>query len=147
MEGGENMKKKILMIVVACMVVAMLVTPVMAIGPTNAEGKNPNLVIVLGGMNTQIWLPSGVMNEWINNPMTPGPFRVTLKDAAKFQIKKAINIGPADLMQIYATENQWFLLSQPAFAALLSALGGDPSIADPYTEGIYLKMVFVGWSP
>jgi len=141
------MNKKMLGVFISLFVVTMLVTPVMAIGPTNAEGKNPNLVIVLGGMNTQIWLPSGVMNEWINNPMIPGPFRVTLKDAAKFKINKAINIGPADLMQIYVTENQWFLLSQPAFAALLTILGGDPSIADPYTEGIYLKMVFVGWSP
>jgi len=141
------MNKKILMIIMACMFVAILVTPVVAIGPTNAEGKNPNLVVVMGGMNTQIWLPSGVMNEWINNPMHPGPFRVTLMDAAKFQMKNAIAIGPADLMQIFATENQWFLLSQPAFAALLTILGADPAIANPYNQGIYMKMVFVAWAP
>ena len=141
------MNKKVLGIALTSIFLAMLVAPVMAIGPTNAEGKNPNLVIVLGGMNTQIWLPSGVMNEWINNPMHPGPFRVTLKDAAKFQMKNAINIGPADLMQIFATENQWFLLSQPAFAALLTILGADPAIAGPYNQGVYMKMVFVGWAP
>jgi hypothetical protein len=87
------------------------------------------------------------MNEWINNPMHPGPFRVTLMDAAKFQMENAIDIGPADLMQVFATENQWFLLSQPAFAVLLTILGADPAIADPYNQGIYMKMVFVAWSP
>ena len=144
------MNKKLLGLALASIFLAMLTTPVMAIGPTNAEGKNPNLVTANEGVNTQIWLPSGVMNEWINNPMAPGPFRVTLKDAAKFQIKQAVvvnNPNPAEIMIIFDNENQWFHFSQAAFATLLMFIGGDTANADPYDEGIYIKLVFVGWAP
>lgn len=136
------MNKKILVIVLAVLAVVMIVTPVMAIGPENAE-NNPWRVIALGGTNVQIWLPSGVMNEWINNPAFPGPIRVQIKDAAKFQIKNAIIATNPGM--VFATENQWFYLDQGLFAALLGAVGADPAIALGYPSGAYMKLVYVGW--
>ena len=56
------MDKKILIIAVALMTVAMLVAPVFAIGPQNAEkSNNPNIVFTDGSV--QLFLPSGVLNE------------------------------------------------------------------------------------
>lgn len=136
------MNKKVLAFAVVLLAVAVLATPVMAIGPEEAE-NNPNLVIALGGTNVQIWLPSGVMNEWINNPMFPGLIRVQIKDAAKFQIKNAIIATNPGM--VFATENQWFYLDQGLFAALLGAVGADPAIALGYPSGAYMKLVYVGW--
>jgi hypothetical protein len=140
----REVKKKVLVIAVALMAVAMLATPVMAIGPENAE-NNPNLVIALGGTSVQMHLPSGVMNEWINNPAFPGAIRVQVKDAAKFQINNAI-IAPNPIV-VLTTENQWFYLNQGVFAALLGIVGADPAGALAFPEGVYMKVVYVAWSP
>jgi hypothetical protein len=140
----REVKKKVLVIAVALMAVAMLATPVMAIGPENAE-NNPHLEIALGGTNTQLWLPSGVMNEWINNPVLPGAVRVQVKDAAKFQIKSAI--VATNPLEALMTENKWLYLNQGLFAALLGILGADPDIAMGYPDGVYMRAVYVGWSP
>jgi hypothetical protein len=141
-----KVKKKILGIAVFLLAVAMLATPVMAIGPINAEGKNRHVVI--HGFNTQMWLPSSVMNEWIENPMLPGPIKVTVKDAAKFQIKDVYVIDSTDFAvvgQIFLIENQWVKLSQGAFATMLIMLGFSPTGADGYPDGIYIKLVYVGF--
>lgn len=137
------MNKKILGIFIAVLAVAMLATPVLAIGPKNAIGKNPNVEI--HDFNTQMWLPSGVMNEWIENPAQPGPIVVTVKDAAKFQIKSAI--VATNPLEALMTENKWLYLNQGLFAALLGILGADPDIAMGYPDGVYMRVVYVGWSP
>jgi len=139
------MNKKLSGLALAFVFFAMLAAPVMAIGPEKAEGKNPHVVI--HGFNTQMWLPSGVMNEWIENPALPGPIVVTVKDAAKFQIKTAYVIdNPAMIVMAFTMENQWLKLSQGAFAAFLAFLGFDPAGADGFPDGIYMQMVYVGWS-
>jgi len=146
-KGGEKrMNKKILGIFIAVLAVAMLATPVLAVGPKKTEGKNPHVEI--HGFNTQMWLPSGVMNEWIENPAYPGPIVVTVKDAAKFQIKNAYVIDNAsDIGMIFGMENQWVKLSQEALAAFLFAVGFPPDGAEDFPDGIYIQMVYVGWSP
>ena len=98
--------------------------------PGNAIGKNPNLVMIHESVNTQIWLPSKVMNEWINNPDLPGPLRVTVKDAAKFQIKKTIPIPVTIPLMPLGIENQWFYLTKEVFDAFLLTLGYDPATVD-----------------
>ena len=139
------MNKKILGIFIAVLAVAMLATPVLAIGPKKTEGKNPHVEI--HGFNTQMWLPSGVMNEWIEDPEAPGPIVVTVKDAAKFQIKNAYVIdNPAMVGMVFGMENQWVKLSQAALAAFLTMVGFDPAGADGFPAGIYIQMVYVGWS-
>ena len=121
----------------------MLASPVMAIGPINVpENKNPNLL--REGIHTQIWLPSGVMNEWIVYPGV-GELKVTLKDAAKFQIQTAIPLSmPADISIYASTDNQWFYFTQTDFATFLGMTGGNPAVADPYEEGIYIKANLLG---
>jgi len=141
------MNKKVLGVFLSVMAVAMLATPVLAIGPQKTEGKNPHVEI--HGFNTQMWLPSGVMNEWIENPDQPGPIVVTAKDAAKFQIKNAYVIDDPDptmVGMIFGMENQWVKLSQAALATFLVMVGFDPAGADGYPAGIYIQMVYVGWS-
>jgi hypothetical protein len=139
------MNKKVLGVFVSLLAVAMLATPVLAFGPKNALGKNPNVII--HGFNTQMWLPSGVMNEWIENPEQPGPIVVTVKDAAKFRIKKAYVIDdPAMVEMIFGMENHWVKLSQEALAAFLAMVGFDPALAAGFPDGIYIQMVYVGWS-
>ena len=122
------MIRKIPIMIIICMIAGILITPVLAIGPSNAEEQNP--FVVIDGFNTQMWLPSGVMNEWIEVPIAPGPFRVTLKDASKFQINTATI--PVNIMQIYANENQWFYWTQDDFRAFLFGGGYDTAIADNY---------------
>jgi hypothetical protein len=142
------MNKKILGIFVVLSAVAMLTTPVLAIGPKKTEGKNPHVEIHFG-TNTQMWLPSGVMNEWIENPAQPGPIVVKVKDAAKFQIKKAFVIDasdPAIVGMVFGMENQWVKLSQAALATFLVMVGFDPAGAAGFPAGIYIQMVYVGWS-
>ena len=135
------MKKMNLIVFAFLLCISVCVTPAFALGPENAEEKNPNVVI--DGYNTQMWLPSGVMNEWIENPMAPGPFRVTLKDASKFQIKSAI--VPLSILEIFANENQWFYFSHDDFADFRIQVGKDPALADNYPEGVYIKLIMVGW--
>ena len=142
------MNKKVLGVFVGLLAMAMLATPVLAIGPQKTEGKNPHVEI--HGFNTQMWLPSGVMNEWIENPDQPGPIVVTAKDAAKFQIKNAYVIDDPDpemVEMVFGMENQWVKLSQAALATFLVMVGFDPAGADGYPAGIYIQMVYVGWSP
>ena len=141
------MNKKVLGVFVSLLAMAMLATPVLAIGPKKTEGKNPHVEI--HGFNTQMWLPSGVMNEWIENPDQPGPIVVTAKDAAKFQIKNAYVIDDPDptmVGMIFGMENQWVKLSQAALTTFLVMVGFDPAGADGYPAGIYIQMVYVGWS-
>ena len=136
---------KILMVAVAFLAIAMIASPVLAIGPTNVpEDKNPNLVSE--GIHTQIWLPSGVMNEWIDGTAFGlGELKVTLKDAAQFQIKTAIPLTMPEDMVIYSsTDNQWFYLTQNDFATFLGMTGGNPAVAGPYEAGIYIKANVLG---
>ena len=137
-----DLKSKILLLAALFLIIAMLATPVMAIGPTHVpENKNPNLVS--NPPNTQIWLPSGVMNEWIATNIF-GDIKVTLKDAAKFQIKTAIpQTLPGDIPVFLATENQWFYWTQDLFAIFLMGGGYDPAVADPYVEGVYIIINYV----
>jgi hypothetical protein len=138
------MNKKILAVFFSLLVVALLATPVLAVGPVMTEGKNPHVEI--HGFNTQMWLPSGIMNEWIENPILPGPVVVTVKDAAKFQIKKAFIIDdPTMAEMVFVMENQWVKLSKEAFGAFLAMLGFNPALADGFPQGIYMQLIYVGY--
>ena len=141
----SELRRRILLASAVLFFVAMLATPVIAIGPVKTEGKNPNVEI--HGFNTQMWLPSGGMNEWIENPILPGPVAVTVKDASKFQIKTAYVIdNPAMAGMVFRIENQWIKLSQSAFGAFLAMLGFDPSLSEGFPDGIYMQLVYVGWN-
>jgi len=138
------MNKKMFSFTLAIFTLIMLATPVLAVGPVKTEGKNPHVAI--HGFNTQMWLPSGVMNEWIENPALPGPVVVTVKDAAKFQIKKAFIIDdPTMAGMVFVMENQWVKLSKETFGAFLFMLGFNPALADGFPQGIYMQLIYVGY--
>jgi len=135
--------RKILGIFVALMVVAMLATPVMALGPQSAV-KNPNISMPVNGW-AQLFLPSGLFVEWLTqyNP----PFFIEHKDAAKFQIANAIEMTideEADMYLYFANENKWMYLTHDSYATFLVFVGVDPSFADLYPEGLYIRFVVVG---
>ena len=141
----SELRRAILLTSVGFLFAALLVSPVLAIGPVKTEGKNPNVVI--HGFNTQMWLSSAVMNEWIENPTLPGPVAVTVKDSSKFQIKNAYIIdNQAMAGMVFMMENQWVKVSQSAFGAFLAMLGFDPSLSEGFPDGIYMQLVYVGWS-
>ena len=68
------MNRKVMVVFAALMGVITMVTPVVALGPDNAE-NNPKLVNQVADKTgfevTQIWLPSGSMNEWVNTLLPP----------------------------------------------------------------------------
>ena len=141
----NKINKKILGLTIAIFTLTVMSTPVFAVGPVKTVGKNPHVEI--HGFNTQMWLPSGVMNEWIENPMLPGPVVVTVKDAAKFQIKKALVIdNPVMAGMVFGMENKWTKLSKETFGAFLAMIGFDPSLADRFPQGIYMQLIYIGYS-
>jgi hypothetical protein len=136
------MNKKIFAFSLAILTMVLAISPVMAFGPGNAK-NNRWLTVAFEGTNIQLWLPSGVMNEWIENPAYPGPIRVQVKDAAKFQILTAT--VATSVPEVLLSDNQWFYLDQSLFAILLGAVGANPAIAAEYTDGAYMKVTTVGW--
>ena len=138
------MNRKILAIFVALMVVAMLATPVMALGPQNAV-KNPNITRPISGQWAQLFLPSGLFVEWLTQ--YDPPFFIQHKDAAKFQIANAIEMtidDPTDMYLYFANENRWMYLTHDSYATFLVFVGENPSFADLYPEGLYIRFVVVG---
>ena len=140
------MNKKIAISTIVLLSLAMLATPVLAIGPENEQG-NPNAEHMIAfGTNavTEIWLPSGVMNEWINPPISHHSGRVQQLDASKAQIPQAIAAtSPATIFAV--EENTWVHYTSAQLGMLLRAMGVDPSRAEAYPEGVYMRMIHVGW--
>jgi hypothetical protein len=151
------MKRNILGIAVALLTIALLASPVMAIGPQNAE-KNPNAVFNLGW--AMLVLPSCQLTEWVPSAQLGTTLFFQHKNADDFQIKKAqtmtINMASAsDMMAFFANENQWIYLSQTSYHNFLFnsfALTLDPvlagNIADYYAsfypDGLYIRVVIIG---
>ena len=134
------MKKAALTVAVAVFALAVLATPVLAIGPQNAEGKNRNLVVYYGGEITELWLPSGTMNEFLNMEGYPAG-RITILDASKANIVNAPNaVTPFDAMD---HENKWFRLSEEQFTELLANFGLESP--NEYPDGVYIKLVYLAF--
>ena len=136
--------KKILGLAVAFMVVAVLATPVFAIGPDNAV-KNPNIVIEDYG--PALRLKNGLTNEWVQG-VVPLPNHHMMKDAANFQINNAFVVTDP-VSQYYQLENKWAYYDQEMFAQLLYKVFPFPEpfarmIAAMFPEGMYFRWVEVG---
>jgi hypothetical protein len=137
------MKKKVMILTLSLLSLVMLATPVLAIGPQNAE-NNPNVIFAPWGV--VIVTPAGISNEWIHD--APVPIHVTWKDARDFKIKNAIVVTSTSEANVI--ENKWMYFSMEMFAAWISEKTGIPypimlgwaSVNTP--EGAYYKQVFVG---
>ena len=86
------MNRKILMACMALLAVAMLVTPVMARGPLNAVGKNPNVEIIgdapSGAPVLDLNLPSGVTKRWFGDEV-----QALVKPANQFHCPTELDVG------------------------------------------------------
>ncbi len=141
------MNKKGLGVAVALLTLAMLATPVLAIGPENAIGKNPNLesspvsydlIIEIRGVS------HGIVHGWLS--MTPVPMNELDKDAQVFKLNNAIVI--TNPFEIYGIENKWMYVSQSILFDFL-VLNGLPTefaayVASSHPEGVYMKSNFIG---
>ena len=134
------MNKKILVIAVSLIFVAMIVTPVLAIGPQKAvKTNNPNAYFMPWGV--QLRLPSGVFNEWISYE----PIHIQIKSPSDFNLGH-FNV-PANPSEI--VENKWNFLSEEVFMQYLMDAGFPEEDAYyiayiVYAGGVYYKAEHVG---
>ena len=135
------MNRKILGFAFALMFVAMMVAPVMAVGPMNAEkSNNQNLLFTWYGV--LIHLQPGALNEWVNQ--AGNVHHLLIKSATEFQIKNAF--VPSSVNEILP--NKWNLLSEDIFFELLLSVGFEPDHAAliayvVMAGGVYYKEVYI----
>ncbi|MDH5440905.1 MAG: hypothetical protein OEZ48_12710 [Candidatus Bathyarchaeota archaeon] len=153
------MNKKLLMLTMIPLVLSVMVTPVMAIGPQNAE-KNPRRSEPAPG-EVEILLPSGVGSGWVVNPELGVMDCWHFKDASKFKIRNAPTLGLDDLINLFGLgdltyENKWCILGLGVLSDFIDLLVfmGEISEAEgevmkaefeeAFPEGMYFMFVNVG---
>ncbi len=145
MPGGEKpMKKMVLVLLLAFVALVVLAAPVLAIGPENVVGKNPNLSPVDYG--AALNLENGLSNEWVT--VIPVPQHHMVKNASDFRIENAFVVTDP-IAQFDQLENKWAYYSQEMFAQLLYKVFPFPEpaarqIASMYPEGAYFRWTAVG---
>jgi hypothetical protein len=140
-----EVNRKVLGTAVVLMTVAMLVSPVLAIGPENALGKNPNLDGPYYYGYDQLLRDGAIDN--IRVTMYPVPIYQRYLDARYFKINKAIVI--TDPSQVGELENKWLYLSSPIMYAYFVSEGMPEGFAAFlafvfWPEGVYYKFNVVG---
>ncbi len=146
-QGREviTVNKKIIGFAVAFVVAAVLTTPVMAIGPENALGKNPNLVGPTP-YGFDLILDNGVGHGYIIYAYSTPKFD-WLYDARDFKIRNAFVV--TDPAQVLEMENKWTFMSHDMYLSLLLNVYHVPPpmatmIASHFPDGVYNKWNFVG---
>ena len=135
------MNRKILLVFVVLMAPAMLATPVLAIGPINAE-NNPNIIFLADGVGLK--LPSHMSQQWYQ----AGGKHLMIKDAREFKINNALVV--TSISQAAQNENKWLFFSVPMFAEWLVLHVGMPYpvalgfVTATWPQGVYYREVFVG---
>ena len=137
------MNKKILMISTILLAVGMLVTPVWARGPVNAEIKNdnPNMDVIYNIVEVQMLeqtLPSGVILRWIYFPMVPSIVHVKVKFATEFSNPELLDVGNNFMMWLTNPDyrQKWVHMNKAGYLGLF-AIFGFPEPDCP-TEGVYI---------
>jgi hypothetical protein len=139
-------KKKSLGLVAVLMAIAMLATPVLAIGPTNAI-NNPNVDFPAYGVG--LYLPNGRNQEWVKSVDK----HLTYLDARDFAIKNAFVI--TDISQVAGLENKWVFFSADKWGDWMCFIfGAEPGDLEwgmlhayalkNYPSGVYYREVLVG---
>lgn len=140
------MNRKVLVFVVALSTVAMLITPVLAIGPQNAE-NNQNVDFPSYGVALES--PSGMNQEWVNGINK----HLMWIDAKEFKINNAFVVTA--ISQVSEMENKWLFFSAIIYgdwlAFVYGAAPGTPAYKGihmwaltNYPEGVYYREVLVG---
>ncbi|MFX0202669.1 MAG: hypothetical protein ACFFCW_41730 [Candidatus Hodarchaeota archaeon] len=133
------MNKKILIISMALLAIAMLVAPVMA-KPSNAVDKNPNVVLDTttlrpGGVPVvDLNLPSEVTNRWFGSEA-----HIVVKPADKFYNPTEIQLDQTNFWMWFSPEyrGKWVKMSQMGYLALFTFFGLTPPTDVP-PEGVYI---------
>lgn len=130
------MGKKILTLCIVLLAAAILVAPVLAKGPINAEDKNdiPNAEIIVGGASVlDLTPPSEVTNRWFgaNN------IHVIVKPADQFYNPTEIEFNEFTVgmwfMEVY--RGKWVKMTQAGYEALFTMFGLP--VPDIPPEGVY----------
>ncbi len=145
------MKKAVLVLAMAFITLATLATPVLAIGPENAMGKNPMVSTFGAAYDIIIEIkdaPHGIVIEWIQEvPINPELSAIIhSRDARVFQINNAFVVtNPVQVLQI---ENKWLYLSPSMMSAFYSLVGVPPAMINyiiaNHPEGVYFKRNLIG---
>ena len=142
------MKKKILGLTIAIFILAMMSTPVLAIGPEKAIGKNPNLTPPMPyGFDMLLDIQGNshaVVHGWIT--ITPIPMYQLDLDAGIFKIRNAFVV--TDPVQVFGMENKWLYLSQSMQYDYFIYMGMPSDMAawivSFHPEGVYMKWNSLG---
>jgi hypothetical protein len=149
-----EVNRKVLGIAVVLMAVVMLAPQVMAIGPEEAVGNNPNLMQLPYGIG--LYPPLGthetMNNEWIQENIRGYREHDLWMDAARYQVGNAFVVPntPPVVGQVYNidSQNKWLYLNQDVFAVMLEVWGFPsqiiPFIVAQYPQGIYYKWNLLG---
>jgi hypothetical protein len=145
-EGVKRMNKKVLVIVVAILTLAIFTTPVLAIGPQNAV-NNPNVEVLSYGVSLES--ANGMTQEWVNTIDK----HLMYKDAREYKINNAFVI--TDISQVAENENKWLFFSAVIFGDWLCFvfratpgsniwIGLHMWALQNYPDGAYYREVLVG---
>jgi len=137
------MNKKVLVIVVALMALAMLATPVLAIGPENAAevGNNPNLSILAG--HPVLDNPSGSRIVWSEDSISlwldASEANGVMNNAIIADISTLFAMGTSP----YPFENKWIYLSGEHYGNTWNNPVDDP---DSGAHGMFYWLLrFIGF--
>lgn len=151
--------KKLLMYALIPLVLSVMMTPAMAIGPQKVppvgpqQWKNPNLAITDEG--AELLLPSGGFHSWMaDTEFWYIDFEHGL-DASKAKIPNALPLTIDDIIELMTVpeaaleaENKWGYVSYEVLVELFIMEGLDPvdaeAMAAMWPEGIYVRFVNVG---
>lgn len=153
------MNKKLLMFALIPLVLSVMGTPAMAIGPHKAE-KNPHRSEPAPG-EVEFLLPSGVGNGWINDTDLGVTDSWHFKNASKFKIRNAPALDFNDLLDLFlfgnlTYENKWCLIELEVLFALIDYMvdmgAMPPEMGEQmkaefeamFPEGMYFMFVNVG---
>ena len=153
-EVNETMRK-VLVAAFSLLFVAMMIAPVLAVGPIKANiDKNKNLVYYREretGITVRMINQGAVFHEWIN-PTTYREWHLQRRDASKVNIGNAIEgqfvtiTNNVAVFQEY--ENKWLYLTQEQYTNMLQGFGfpqaAAEGVAAGFPEGVYFKVNFIG---
>ena len=145
-KGVKRTNKNVLVIVVAMLTLAILATPVLAIGPQNAV-KNPNVEVLSYGVSFES--ANGMTQEWVSAIDK----HLMYKNAREYKINNALVI--TDISQVAENENKWLFFSAVIFGDWLCFvfratpgsniwIGLHMWALQNYPEGAYYREVLVG---
>ena len=146
------MNRKVLGLAVGLLFVAMLVAPVLAIGPTNPE-KNKNTF----GEDNQVFMfnPGGVLQEW--NDVGVLKYRLMRHNASNVNKGNAVdaslwpfpvNQTGTTFVMLLTAETRWVYVDQTGMYNLLRGFGfpvpAAAFISSEHPDGAYYKVDIVG---